>query len=138
MESHFGSRAVNIVLLSLSLGCQREQFLVKYSSARVTLNQPGGDRIVISGHTIHSGACVDHVRQQREGDNLTIVVTMVPVRAKCLAEFHTVVTLDPTLRRISLGEPGAKDAQSYGVIWSRDPRDPVYCPPVCGTASAHS
>jgi hypothetical protein len=53
-----------------------DHVVVKYSSARMTIVRQGARQLLISDHTIHSGACVDKVTQERRHDNnVTIVVT---------------------------------------------------------------
>ena len=132
MGSHFGFRVGSLLLLVFAAGaCFREHFTLNYASARVVIRELRPGTLMIKGRSIHSGACVDEVLQERLRSGVRLVVKMGPISGRCPGEFYAIVPIDPSVRTISLGVPDSANPQEYGVIWSRSPGPRIYCPPVC-------
>jgi hypothetical protein len=132
MANRLGKRVTNLILvLGALVACVRQHGTLQYGSARVAIKEVRPGSLMITGRTIHSGACVENVAQVREAGDLRIVVTMGPIKGRCLNEFFAMIHVDPNLQTISLGVPGGKRPQELGVVWSKSPGPTIYCPPVC-------
>src|SRR5258708_27544988 len=104
-----------------AVACARRPFLLKYASALRIVVTERRDAVLIAGGTIHSGACVDRISQQRDGDAVTLVVSLIPADGRCSGEYFAMIEKRPNLSIIKLGVPGSNNPQELGVIW-REPR----------------
>jgi hypothetical protein len=130
------SKIALILLTASAIACGNGRpFLLKYGSARRISVREHRNTLLISGATIHSGACVDTVKQQRKDGNVTLVVSLVPADGHCSGEYFVSVARAPDLQIVKLGIPGSQNPDELGVIWSRSLTGTVRCPPVCMTSN---
>lgn len=111
----------SIILACVLVSSIREHAVLQYRSARriSVVEQPDG-QLRITGGMMHSGSCVESVRQVRRGNAVTLEVKLMPANGKCYAEFTETISIDSQLNTIRLGDASSADPELTGVIWSRD------------------
>jgi hypothetical protein len=111
-----------LVFLILLTACGRQHSVLKYASARrIVIKEQRPGQLLLSGMTIHSGSCVEEVRQERDGPVVTLVVKLVTARGPCSGEFFAVIPVGSSVNAIKLGIPKSSDPQELGVVWTRSP-----------------
>jgi hypothetical protein len=113
------SRSSTAIIVCLLLACNRQTFQLKYVSARrVVIRKTPAGALLVSGGTIHSGACVERVDQRWRGSEVTLVVTLVAAKGPCSGEFFAMLPREEKPSSIKLGIAGSSDPDELGAVWT--------------------